>query len=375
MANIKVELSHGILDGQPVTFVAPCDCTAVTGLKVYYPDGTKEFTFRDAHGNNLAGIGNLFAAGSYVKAILNVANGHAYIQNADTNKYIENTFLKRSGGTMSGGLDMGSNNITYLADPTGPMQATNKRYVDNGLGEKADSSHEHATSDITSGTLGVARGGIGRATLTANAIIAGNTTSAVKQIATANGAFYATAANGAAKFGTLPFEQGGTNATSRLDAAKALTNEAVSSPNYVVSLTNGWDKFGYTTLAQLRTALGIKDYVTAQGTSGNWHYRKYNSGYCECWRSITEQVTASQWEAWGGIYLTPGISVGAFPFTIYSAVPNVTAHNAGNNTLGVVTASDVSSSTMNEVRCFRGTKPSSTITVVYNIFVCGKWKE
>lgn len=123
------------------------------------------------------------------------------------------------------------------------------------------------------------------------------------------------------------------------------------------------------------TTKDSKDYVTAQGTSGNWHYRKYNSGYCECWRSITEQVTTSQWEAWGGIYLTQGISVGAFPFTIYSAVPNVTAHNAGNNTLGVVTASDVSATTMNEVRCFRGTKPSSTITVVYNIFVCGKWKE
>lgn len=356
MANIKVNLSHEILDGLPVTFVAPCDCTAVTGIKVYYPGGTKEFTFRDAHGSDLAGIGNLFAAGSYVKAILDVANGHAYIQNADTNAYLEAQLA-------------GKAPASHTKDKNNPHGVTAEQ-----IGAAA-SSHGHATSDITSGTLGVERGGIGRATLTANAIIAGNTTSAVKQIATASGALFATGANSAAKFGTLPFEQGGTNATSRLDAAKNLTNEAISSPNYVVSLTGSWANFGYTTLAQLRTAMGIKDYVTAQGKSGNWHYRKYNSGYCECWRSITEQVTASQWEAWGGIYLTPGISVGAFPFSIYSAVPNVTAHNAGNNTLGVVTASDVSVTTMNEVRCFRGTKPSSTITVVYNVFVCGKWKE
>lgn len=49
--------------------------------------------------------------------------------------------LPLAGGTaMTGNLDMGSNNITYLADPTGQMQATNKRYVDNGLSAKADAT-------------------------------------------------------------------------------------------------------------------------------------------------------------------------------------------------------------------------------------------
>lgn len=53
--------------------------------------------------------------------------------------------LPKAGGTMTGALNMGTNNITYLADPTGPMQAANKRYVDNGLSAKAD-----ATPTITS---------------------------------------------------------------------------------------------------------------------------------------------------------------------------------------------------------------------------------
>ena len=139
MANIKVELSHEIIDGQPVTIVAPCDCTAITGLKVYYPGGSKQFAFKDAHGNDLTGIGNLFAKGAIVKALLDVKNGFAYLQNADTNAYIENTFLKKSGGTMTGAINMGSKKITSLATPTADTDAATKKYVDDGLGKKQDS--------------------------------------------------------------------------------------------------------------------------------------------------------------------------------------------------------------------------------------------
>jgi hypothetical protein len=72
-----------------------------------------------------------------------------------------------------------------------------------------------------SSAVSVSKGGTGRTTLTSNAIIAGNGTSNVKMIATASGALYATAANGAAQFGTLPVQQGGTGATS---ASSARTN-------------------------------------------------------------------------------------------------------------------------------------------------------
>jgi hypothetical protein len=37
----------------------------------------------------LTGIGHLFAAGAIVKVILSVDEGKAYIQNADTNAYLE----------------------------------------------------------------------------------------------------------------------------------------------------------------------------------------------------------------------------------------------------------------------------------------------
>lgn len=78
---------------------------------------------------------------------------------------------------------------------------------------------------IDSKVIGVAQGGTGKSSHTANAVLTGNGASAVKNVATAKGAFYATAANGAAKFGTLPIAEGGTGATT---VAAAQTNLGVA---------------------------------------------------------------------------------------------------------------------------------------------------
>ena len=55
-------------------------------------------------------------------------------------------------------------------------------------------------SDISSGTLGVARGGTGATTHTSNAVLTGNGTGAVKNVATASGAMYATSVNGGTRW-------------------------------------------------------------------------------------------------------------------------------------------------------------------------------
>ena len=97
MANIKLTLDYPLEDGQSLTFKAPCDCTAATGLIIYYPiitetestQTSQTFVFKDAHGNNLADIRNLFTAGAYLKAIVNTTDSVAYLQNADTNGYLE----------------------------------------------------------------------------------------------------------------------------------------------------------------------------------------------------------------------------------------------------------------------------------------------
>ena len=100
--NIVVDLDYSIKDGTEVVFRSPVDCSQVTGLKVYYQeDGNtvfKEFAFADAHGNNVGDIDHLFAENAVVKVILDVTTGMAFVQNADTNAYIERTFVKTVNG-------------------------------------------------------------------------------------------------------------------------------------------------------------------------------------------------------------------------------------------------------------------------------------
>lgn len=97
MAKIRIDLTEPLLDGMDIKFKAPCDCTAVTGMVVYYPaeddsELSQSFVFKDVHGNVLTGMGNLFIKDTYVKVIVDTVNGVAYFQNADTNGYIEQKF-------------------------------------------------------------------------------------------------------------------------------------------------------------------------------------------------------------------------------------------------------------------------------------------
>lgn len=98
MANIRIDLQAPVIDGQSLIFKSPADCSQITGLSVYYPvnDSLASITFQfaDAHGNNVGSV-SLFAENVMVKVILDTELKRAYVQNADTNSYIENTFLKK----------------------------------------------------------------------------------------------------------------------------------------------------------------------------------------------------------------------------------------------------------------------------------------
>lgn len=90
--NIRVDLTTPIKDGAEVVFRSPVDCSQVTGLIVYHNEESKEFAFTDAHGNNVGDVDHLFAENVVVKVILDVAAGMAFVQNADTNAYLEQRF-------------------------------------------------------------------------------------------------------------------------------------------------------------------------------------------------------------------------------------------------------------------------------------------
>ena len=120
MANIKVVVDYELIDGTPLTFQAPCNASDVTGLVVYHPingvQTSTEFRFKDAHGSNIGNINELFAAGAYVKVILDTINNRAFIQNADTNAYLE--------GRLNGIINMGSYTGTGTYGSSNPNTLT-----------------------------------------------------------------------------------------------------------------------------------------------------------------------------------------------------------------------------------------------------------
>ena len=102
--NIRVDLETTIKDGTEVVFRSPVDCSQITGLIVYFIDNgntsSQEFALADAHGNNVGDIDHLFAENVVVKVILDVAHGMAFVQNADTNAYLEGRFDGKADGVQ-----------------------------------------------------------------------------------------------------------------------------------------------------------------------------------------------------------------------------------------------------------------------------------
>lgn len=140
MAKIRVESKCEIYDGISITFKAPCNNTAVDGLNVYHKGVSRSFTFRDAHGKNLAGVNNLFSAGTYVKAVLDTANNYAYLQNTDTNAYLEEILAEKLDANMgveNAGLylKVGADGSLIYANPVakfsqGPVLITETQTLD-----------------------------------------------------------------------------------------------------------------------------------------------------------------------------------------------------------------------------------------------------
>ena len=101
--NVRVDLNTPITDGMEVVFRSPVDCSQVTGLVLYYPGGSHEFTFADAHGNDVGEIDHLFAGNAVVKVILDLVRSMAFVQNADTNAYLEGRFQSIEDRLENGG--------------------------------------------------------------------------------------------------------------------------------------------------------------------------------------------------------------------------------------------------------------------------------
>lgn len=124
----------------------------------------------------------------------------------------------------------------------------------------------------------------------------------------------------------------------------------------------------------------VSDFVVAEGTSGIWKYRKWNSGLAECWARISKTFTASDWASWGsnfycGSSMTSG-STPVYPFT-FTAIPReiVTLRGATGAQMWMsVGGSNTVSKMSSEYYPVRSTKPSASITAQADVYVVGMWK-
>ena len=97
MAYIKAKINNPITDGSEIKFRSPLEYSKINGLTVCYTNAegvetSKDFTFVDAHRNDVTQLSDLFVQNAIVSVILDCTNNLAFIQNADTNAYLEKKF-------------------------------------------------------------------------------------------------------------------------------------------------------------------------------------------------------------------------------------------------------------------------------------------
>ena len=110
------------------------------------------------------------------------------------------------------------------------------------------------------------------------------------------------------------------------------------------------------------------DYIIEEGTSGNWSYRKWESGIMECWGWKTFSVVVNQ--KWGSLYYAT-VTAENFP-TAFSAIPELVFHMASGGAWTTGTYSLSASST----GYFYVMRPDTGNTVNGRVhyYAIGKWK-
>ncbi len=113
--------------------------------------------------------------------------------------------------------------------------------------------------------------------------------------------------------------------------------------------------------------LPVADYVVAQGTSGIWTYRKWNSGIAECWTTSILNTTGTFWAnvmGGHGFYVNYN-----FPSGLFSSEP-VTSGNGRTGTGGGFVF--CSGSSTDVTAYVIGNQDDNNLTL--EIFAKGKWK-
>lgn len=186
--------------------------------------------------------------------------------------------------------------------------------------------------------------------------------------------------------GTLPLSKGGTGATTAAAARTKLglgtlaTKSAVGLGGSDVTGTLPVSKggTGATTIAGILSALGISDYITAQGETNGFTWRKWASGVAECWKMHTDTGVTIQ-TAWGSVFESSSTyGAIAYPSGLFTAAPCCTITPNGSpdskTILGLEIGAIGTAAKTPQWNYTRGTANTSGQTINVAIYAIGKWK-
>lgn len=124
----------------------------------------------------------------------------------------------------------------------------------------------------------------------------------------------------------------------------------------------------------LLSTKNVQDYVVAQGESGNWRWRKWNSGVAECWQRYSYETPAMV--AVGGIFYSPENVGGlAYPFE-FLVKPTELVSCDGNVGGWYAAANDLPTNTTTETGYYHlfSARQRAADYVAMNIHEIGRWK-
>ena len=125
--------------------------------------------------------------------------------------------------------------------------------------------------------------------------------------------------------------------------------------------------------------LGL-DYITENGYSGEWWFRKWKSGRAECGiddKTFPNQPMTPENTTVSGLLISPAMSFGAYPFS-FSKRPFVAiSFNSADKSYTSYVSTNTSSSTT-QTPNFRLNNPNTSATTIghphFGIFVVGQYK-
>lgn len=115
----------------------------------------------------------------------------------------------------------------------------------------------------------------------------------------------------------------------------------------------------------------MADWVTEQGTSGIWTYRKWHSGIAECWGNLTSSMAITTSSAGYGGYRSTQFTLN-LPSGLFAAVPTTTATMASSQGIWVNNVADTSASSVKFLLSSGVSQSAANRTVCFRC--SGRWK-